>query len=457
MSHFCDQTSVEFKAGKGGDGAISFRREKFVSKGGPDGGDGGKGADIVLVADQNINTLTDFNARKHYVAEDGGKGGKKNMHGKDGENLRLPTPAGTLVKDLITGEVLFDLKYHGQEYIVSRGGKGGMGNYQFKSSVHQVPRFAEQGEEGEHKTVMLELQLVADVGIIGYPSVGKSTLISKISNARPKIAAYPFTTLIPNLGVVDMRSWDRGIQDSFVVADIPGLIEGAHEGKGLGDEFLRHVSRTEVLVHVIDPTRGDMEDYAVINNELTAYHPRLAKKPQLVVINKADSYQQDEIEMFRDELCKKYKLKKAEVMIISAVTGQGLKELIFELYESVLKHRASQEKIRVEQVALDETNAENAEKIFEPHLKKASKSTEVTLLKSKFYKSTNKRIKTFLVEGDRIEQVVKMTDTENPEGLERIYHFVRRMKLDKQMKKLGAVLGDQFQIANKTFPYRDQL
>ena len=287
MSNFCDKTSVTFSGGNGGDGSVSFRREKHVPRGGPDGGDGGNGGDIVLIANDNINTLSAYNTQKHFRAENGGNGAKQQKTGKTGETMLLEVPAGTLVFNE-KGEKLADLAEHGQKYIVAKGGRGGLGNVNFKSSVHQAPKFAESGEEGETILVTMELQLVADIGIIGFPSAGKSTLISRISNAKPKIADYPFTTLIPNLGVVDMRTYDRQLNDSFVVADIPGLIEGAHKGKGLGHAFLRHVSRTEILVHLIDPTRQNPSDYKVINDELKAHDARLSKKDQIIVISKSD-------------------------------------------------------------------------------------------------------------------------------------------------------------------------
>ncbi|HLG26130.1 MAG TPA: GTPase ObgE, partial [Candidatus Gracilibacteria bacterium] len=377
MSNFCDQTIVEFIGGSGGNGAISFRREKYVPKGGPDGGDGGSGGNVILLADGNINTLVDYSTKKLFAAEDGEKGRGANSFGKTGSDLLLKVPAGTLVIDHETKEILFDLKRHGEKFVVARGGRGGMGNTHFKSSVHQVPRFAETGEEGQKRIVTLELQLVADVGIIGFPSAGKSTLISRISNAKPKIAAYPFTTLIPNLGVVDMKMLDKREKGSFVVADIPGLIEGAHAGKGLGHKFLKHVSRTEALVHLVDPTRESVEDFRIINKELAAFDERLSKKNQLVAISKSDAISAEDLKKFKKDLEKKNPSLKGELHVISSVTGEGIKELVFEMYERVQKWRTAREK----DLSAQEQRLEQEEKVFRPHLEK--KKFEVALRRTK--------------------------------------------------------------------------
>ena len=448
MSNFCDKTSVTFSGGNGGDGAVSFRREKHVPRGGPDGGDGGSGGDIVLIANDNINTLSAYNTKKHFRAEDGGNGSKRQKTGKSGETLLLEVPAGTIIFNK-KGEKLADLSEHGQKYIIAKGGKGGLGNVNFKSSVHQAPKFAESGEEGETILVTMELQLVADIGIIGFPSAGKSTLISRISNAKPKIADYPFTTLIPNLGVVDMRTYDRQLNDSFVVADIPGLIEGAHKGKGLGHAFLRHVSRTEILVHLIDPTRQNPSDYKVINNELKAHDPRLAKKDQIIVISKADTLPENEIKTFKNQLCKKYpSLKKKKIYIISSATGEGIKDLVFILHKAVQDLLKKKEKVRKE----TKVQVSEQEKVFRPHL--TNKKFEVRFVRTKVEGKTQKTRRIFDVTGFRIEQVVKMTDETNEEGLERVYHFLRKMGIKKNLQKLGAQPGDRIRIAGKTFIMR---
>jgi len=460
MSNFCDQTVVEFIAGKGGEGMVHFRREKYISRGGPDGGDGGNGGAIILIADENINTLVDFNTKKYFKGEDGENGHKSNMFGKEGAELVLKIPAGTLLKDFKTGEVIADLKKHGQKFMIARGGKGGLGNTHFKSSTHKAPQFAEHGEPGEHKMVLMELQLVADVGIIGFPSAGKSTLISRISNAKPKIAAYPFTTLIPNLGVVDMRSFDKRQDGSFVVADIPGLIEGAHEGKGLGHEFLRHVSRTELLIHMIDPTRETpVEDYKIINHELKSHDERLAGKDQITVINKIDAVDEDTIKEYEKALVKANKALKGKIFKISAVTGAGLKELIFEVFKKVSEMRAKQMEMlekSTRSLAPDAADGaasnESDEKVFRPHVE--NKKYTVTLVRTKLEVETNKTRKIFDVKGFRIEQVVKMTDLENPEGEERVFHFIKKMGIERELKRMGGSAGDKIRIAGKTLRMR---
>jgi len=460
MSTFCDQTVVEFIAGKGGNGMVHFRREKYISRGGPDGGDGGNGGGIVLIADENINTLVDFNTKKVFRAEDGDNGGKAQSFGKEGEDLVLKIPAGTLLKDFKTGETIADLKKHGQKIMIARGGRGGMGNTHFKSSTHKAPQFAEHGEEGEHRMVLLELQLVADIGIIGFPSAGKSTLISRISNAKPKIADYPFTTLIPNLGVVNMRSFDKRQEGSFVVADIPGLIEGAHKGKGLGHEFLRHVSRTELLIHMIDPTRGSpAEDYKIINHELKSHDERLSGKDQIVVINKIDAVDPETVKEYEKELVKANKALKGKIYKISAVTGAGLKELVFEMFKSVSGMRTKQmlflEK-SMDAMTSDSGSASGTktddEKVFRPHVE--NKKFTVTFVRTKMEAESNKNRKIFDVTGFRIEQLVKMTDLSNPEGLERVFHFLRKMGIERELKRFGATAGDKVRIAGVTFRMR---
>lgn len=449
MSNFCDQTIVEFIGGKGGNGSVSFRKEKFVAHGGPNGGDGGNGADIILLADNNMNTLVDYNNKKIYRGEDGGKGTGDNSSGKNGENMILKVPTGTLIVDLATNEVLCDLNKQGRKFIVARGGKGGLGNAKFKSSINQTPRFAETGEDGQISKVILELRLVADIGIIGFPSSGKSTLISRISKAKPKIADYPFTTLIPNLGVVNMADFDKRIKDSFVVADIPGLIEGAHKGKGLGHKFLKHVSRTEALVHLIDPTRNNIEDLEIINRELEAFDKNLSLKKQLIVISKADTINQETITGFMKKLVKSKPSLKKNIHIISSATGIGIKELIFDMYEQVKNIRKARTiNLKQENILVDAQE----EVIFRPHMRE--KKFEITFRRTKKEAKTGKTRKIFDVKGSRIEQVVRMTDIENPEGMERIYHFMNRMGIQRELVKMGAKIGDRIRIAGKTFKMR---
>lgn len=333
---FLDEAKICVIGGKGGDGIIGFRREKFVPKGGPDGGDGGRGGDVILRADPHINTLLAFKHRVHFKAQPGQHGGKNERRGADGADLILRVPVGTVVKILPAGEILADLDAPGKEIVVARGGEGGRGNAHFKSSTRQAPRIREKGAPGEERWLKLELKLLADVGIIGFPNAGKSSLIAKISAARPKIAPYPFTTLVPNLGVVPVEEFKE-----FVVVDIPGLIEGAHEGKGLGDRFLKHVERTRLLIHLIDlgPTERDpLSDYEVINRELRSFSPALAEKPQIVVGNKIDLLSDEE----RQAIQERFAAQGIELRLISAVTGEGTRELVYECYRRLEELKATQ-------------------------------------------------------------------------------------------------------------------
>ena len=325
---FVDYVKVYVKSGNGGSGCVSFRREKYIPKGGPDGGDGGKGGDVIIRADNQLHTLLDHRYKKQYIAQNGQPGMGKNMHGKYGADMLIKVPVGTVVKDAETEETLQDLDHDGKELIVARGGKGGRGNQHFATSVKQVPRYAQPGLEGSEKNLIFELKLIADIGIIGLPNAGKSTLISVISAARPRIADYPFTTLVPNLGVVKYSEFK-----SFVIADIPGLIEGAHQGAGLGHRFLRHVERTLSLVHLVDVsdmTEGDVVDnYNAVNKELKAYAEDLAEKPQIVVASKTDIANNDKLNAMRD-YCRERSIQLKE---ISAATHKGIEKLIKEIAE----------------------------------------------------------------------------------------------------------------------------
>ena len=332
---FIDQVKVYIKAGDGGKGCVSFRREKFIPRGGPNGGDGGRGGHVIFRATGNMNTLLDIRYRQQYLAKRGQHGMGRDMHGKNGGDLIIPVPLGTLIKDAETEEVLHDLVVDGQEFIAAKGGRGGMGNAHFKSSTRQAPRFAQPGEPGEDMTLFLELKLLADVGLIGLPNAGKSTLISSLSSARPKIADYPFTTLIPNLGVVK-----HGDYNSFVIADIPGLIEGAHKGTGLGFQFLRHVERTSLLLHLVDISEmaeGDpVENFRKINKEMELYSPKLITKPQAVAGTKLDIKGDGEK---LDSLAEYCEDKHYDFFPICAVTGDGLKDLIKYLATKVDEHK----------------------------------------------------------------------------------------------------------------------
>ncbi len=435
MSKFCDLTTIELNAGRGGNGSSHFRREKYVDRGGPDGGDGGRGGNIVFQADRNINTLIDFHTKKKFQAEDGGNGGKQNMHGKDGEDLVLKVPVGTIIKSEQEGLIIADLTHHNQVAIIAKGGRGGLGNTHFKSSTNQAPTFAEKGEQGQKMLVDLELKLVANVGIIGVPSAGKSTLISRISNCKPKIADYPFTTLIPNLGLVQMKSFDSHTDFSFVVTDIPGLIEGASEGKGLGFEFLRHVSRNQILIHLLDATRNLLtEDFRTINHELVKFDPELGEKEQIVAINKIDAVDTAELKSMLAAFKRKNKGKFREVFCLSAVTGEGLSELMFYTASRVEEHLQNQpEPVEYSEQEID-SKINNYNRL------------EVKFVRKKIDPITGKTRRTWQVKHERFEQVVKMTDPENREGMVRVYHFFHKLGIKKALQKLGAQPGDRVRI-----------
>jgi len=324
---FVDEAKIYIKSGDGGPGCVSFRREKYVPRGGPDGGDGGTGGDIVAVASRSHRTLLDMKFNQHHVARRGGPGEGSNRTGKSSEDVEIVVPVGTVIRDMETGELLADMIKDGQRAVLARGGIGGKGNARFKTATNQAPRYAQDGLPGEEKTVSLELKLIADVGIVGFPNVGKSTLIARISAARPKIADYPFTTLKPNLGVVRL-----GDRQTFVVADIPGLIEGAHQGAGLGTKFLRHIERTSILLHIIDiskePFTGAWNDFETINSELASFSPAVREKPQIVAISKIDLTSTRER---LDETAAFFREKGIRIFPVSAATGEGIRELLQEI------------------------------------------------------------------------------------------------------------------------------
>lgn len=433
---FCDEINLKLVAGKGGDGMVSFRREKFVAKGGPDGGDGGRGGSIVFKVNTHLNTLSNLASRKTYKADAGVNGARKNMHGRNADNLTLEVPKGTIIYNSDKSKILADLDGEEKEVIVARGGKGGMGNANFVSSTYQAPKFAENGEPGEEKEVILELKLVADIGLIGMPSAGKSTLISVISNAKPKIAAYEFTTLIPNLGVVNMAKFGGDNNDSFVATDIPGLIEGASEGRGLGHQFLKHVTRTKILIHVIDGSKDEVgENYKIINKELKKFDKVLAKREQIIALNKIDLLSAEEIEKKKKELIKASKQK--EVFLISGVTNEGIKPLMFKAFAKLVEVKKAEEG---KEKPIKEIP------VLKPHLSKVKFEIE------KVIKKKDKKI--FRIVGARIEQIIQMTSISNPEGLERMYHFIEKMGIKKAIEKQGATFGDIIKIKDKNIPYR---
>jgi len=342
---FIDEARIYVKAGDGGNGCVSFRREKYVPKGGPDGGDGGDGGDVIIQASKQMKTLLDFRYRKHYKAQDGGHGKGANKHGKRGKDIVLHVPCGTVVRDASTGQLLRDLARAGERIVVAKGGRGGKGNAAFATSTNQAPRTAQPGRRGEARELELELKLIADIGLVGLPNAGKSTLISKISAARPKIADYPFTTLSPVLGIVQQPGGEFG--ESFVVADLPGLIEGAHTGKGLGIQFLRHIERTQVLAFLIECMSDDLKrDYNVLTKELRSYNPSLLNKPRLIVITKLD--------LADSQLRKKLRAMRLQdgvpMCLISAVTGEGIPELL-KVFGKLLEKERSGKAIPQSEVA----------------------------------------------------------------------------------------------------------
>lgn len=445
---FCDEVQIKVVAGKGGNGCVSFRREKYIAKGGPDGGDGGKGGDTVIKVNPNLNTLSHLSHKKIFQAEEGDNGKGKKMSGKNGQDLIIEVPVGTTIFDINKSKVLADLDKDDSQIIISKGGKGGYGNHNFVSSTNQVPRFAETGEPGESHEIIMELKLVADVGIIGLPSAGKSTLISVISNAKPKIAAYHFTTLTPNLGVVNMSKFGGDEEESFVVADIPGLIEGASEGKGLGHQFLKHITRTKLLVHLIDGYLDEADkSFTVINNELKAFDeteiakrsrsPKLAQLPQIIVINKIDILDEETLENRIKEI--KSVAKKAKIFTISGVTRKGLKELLFETLKQLKKVNTTKKKL---------TQPEKAKiiPVLKPHLDR------IKFEISKIYTEADHKV--FEIIGKRIQQVAIMTDIHNPQGLERMYHYIERMGIRKAVERSGITYGDVIRISGKNIPYR---
>lgn len=430
---FIDETKINVKAGKGGNGSKSFRREKFVPLGGPDGGDGGDGGNLIIKVNSNLNTLNHLAHKKYFEAENGANGMKKKMFGKNGSHLTIEVPLGTIIYNKDKTEIYKDLKNEDEEYILCKGGRGGRGNVWFKSSTNQVPKFAEFGEPGEEKDIVLELKIVADIGLIGLPSAGKSTLISVISNAKPKIAEYHFTTLTPNLGLVNMKKFGGDISDTFLVADIPGLIEGASEGKGLGIKFLKHISRTKTLVHLLDASSEDIvKDYKTIINELKQFDKSLIKKEQLVVLNKIDLLTPEEVK----EKIKTFKksIKKLKIIEISALTQENVKKLAFELF-SLLKNKKAVESEDSQDIP-----------VLTPHLDNES------FILEKIIKKDN--IKTFRISGKKIEKFIVMNDLNDYMGLERVYKFIDKIGLKKTVEKKKAKFGDFYKIKDIKIPYR---
>lgn len=415
---FVDRVEVTLQAGDGGNGVVSFRREKYIDKGGPDGGDGGNGGDIILVASRNQNTLAAFRYQKLVRAQSGKSGAERKRHGRSAENLEVPVPVGTVVVSP-DGETLADLTQDGQKVVVAKGGKGGFGNAHFKSSTRQAPRVAEKGEKGQHINAVLELKMIADVGIVGLPNAGKSTLLSVISNAKPEIANYPFTTLTPNLGVVDIDE-----KNSLLFADIPGLIEGASSGKGLGDEFLRHVERTAVLVHLIDAYNQDIEAaYKTIIKELKDYKVDLSKKPQIVALTKIEGIDKKQIAKY-EKILEKIVPRGTPVLAISSPSGEGVKELL-----RVTQKRALAESKKAAKAA------EALSDLPVIGLREDDDSWLVTKGRDKF-----------LVKGKKIERFANRTDFNDYYGQQRLRDIMQKMGIMAELERQGIDPGQKITI-----------
>jgi GTPase len=423
-----DRAQIQIQAGDGGDGSATFRREKYIPRGGPDGGDGGRGGHIYLLADSHLNTLLSFKERRRFKAERGGNGGTSRKHGRDGRDTTIRVPPGTIVRAEIDGEAYaVDLEAPGMRLLAARGGKGGLGNIHFATSTYQIPRIAELGEPGQSLELDLELKLLADVGLIGFPNAGKSTLISVISAARPKIANYPFTTLQPNLGVVGVGDF------SFVVADIPGLVEGAHRGVGLGHDFLRHVERTRLLIHVIDAAgvdaRDPLEDYQKINEELRLYRPELAERPQIVALNKLDLPDaQANIERLRSQI----NLPDSELFVISAATREGVDGLVQSVVQRLLDMPAVRHARRDETVGWPVP-------VVDPH-----------------FFSVEPERNGWRVRGQRIERLIAMTNFAQSDSLMRIQRVMEAAGISSALRTAGIQEGDTVYIEKASLTWADE-
>ncbi|MEI6222890.1 MAG: GTPase ObgE [bacterium] len=441
---FKDQVVIQVGAGRGGDGSLSFRREKYEPRGGPDGGDGGRGGDVVIRAEKTMRTLNNFQENQKFVAVAGGPGSGRKKHGKAGASKIVKVPQGTLVFELRDGKSLFlgDLAEDGDELVVAKGGKGGLGNVHFATPSHQAPRVADLGADGDKKRLFLELKLIADVGFIGLPNAGKSTLLSVISNANPKIAAYPFTTLDPNLGVVDLGPYlakepkapgEKRIvrTQPLVLADIPGLIEGAAEGRGLGHKFLRHVERTLFLVHMLDATSGDIsqlkKDWMMINDELKRFNPEVVQKPQIVVFNKIDNLLDEQLQQLRKDAKKAFRGK--PICFISAGYEEGLQELYVEL-------------AKMYDLVKDQPRIVHPKAVFRPldHIEKA-------------FVISRDEDGMWIVKGKKVEQIVQTTRLEEEDGLMRMFDLLKRAGLIAALEEEGVIPGDEVRIGKWEFTW----
>ena len=420
---FMDKAKIRIMSGKGGNGVVAWRREKFVDKGGPAGGDGGNGGSIYLIADEGMSTLMDFTYKTVFKAENGENGFKKSMHGKSAKDLYIKVPMGTVVKDLKTGNIIADLITHKQEVLVAKGGKGGRGNIHFCTPQNRAPQYCEPGEPGIERNLLLELKLIADVGLLGMPNAGKSTFISRVSAAKPKIADYPFTTIIPNLDVVRKRN-----NDGYVIADIPGLIEGASIGVGLGHDFLRHVERCRFLLHIVDGTEENpLENYKIINNELAQYSKELSELFQIVAINKIDSIEKEKL----DKTVKEFKDSGVDVFLISAVTGEGIDKLKNEL-----------------EIRVDTIEKHQPEVIVEEDL-------EATNNDDNYWTVTKIAKDAYMVDGGKIIRISQVTNSRNTEQVIRLQNTMRAMGIIDELKQKGIQNGDTVIVGKLELEYWD--
>ncbi|MBP5490863.1 MAG: GTPase ObgE [Lachnospiraceae bacterium] len=428
---FADTAKIYIRSGNGGDGHVGFRREKFVAAGGPNGGDGGKGGDLIFEVDDGLNTLNDFRYIRKYCAKNGENGGNNRCNGADGEDLIVKVPEGTVIKEAETGKVIADMSHENRRVVLLKGGRGGKGNMHYATPTMQVPKYAQPGQKGRELNVILELKVIADVGLVGFPNVGKSTFLSRVSNARPKIANYPFTTLNPNLGVVDLEG-----TDGFVIADIPGLIEGASEGVGLGHEFLKHVERCKVILHIVDAAgtegRDPVEDIRLINSELAKYSEVLAGKPQIIAANKMDVFPEEERESVLEKIRKGIREEMPEVTVlpISAVSGYGVREALYAIHD-MLKN-CTEEPIVFEQ----EYFPEAADTFDEPYTVEYDVEESV-----------------YVVEGPRIERMLGYTNLDSEKGFAFFQNFLKTNGILDKLEELGIQNGDTVRMYGLQFDY----
>ncbi|MDO5147308.1 MAG: GTPase ObgE [Eubacteriales bacterium] len=426
---FADRARIFIRSGKGGNGHVSFRRELYVPDGGPDGGDGGRGGDLIFVVEPGLNTLVDFRHKRKYCAGDGKEGGKRRCTGAKGENMILKVPAGTIIKDAETGKVILDMSNRTEPVVLLKGGRGGKGNQHYATATMQAPKYAQPGQPARELWVDLELKVIADVGLVGFPNVGKSTLLSRVTNANPKIANYHFTTLNPNLGVVDLSEGN-----GFVIADIPGIIEGASEGVGLGLEFLRHIERTKVMIHLVDAAsvegRDPIEDIRAINRELKAYNPDLANRPQVIAANKIDAMTEEDCQVIVEMLEEEFGSEGIRVFPISAVSGKGVKELLWHV-NALLKEFPEETTEFAQEYFFEEENEEPVDSIV---VAKAEPGV-------------------FTVEGPKVERMLGYTNLESEKGFEFFQKFMKENGVLKRLEELGIEEGDTVRLYHLEFDY----